>query len=403
MRTGHFAAGKRLSPACPGRVIHVPHSLHAQASERADCAHVFGPSWLAVISCLVMASPCSGALRYLWLLAVLLPDVSTRPANHSAIRERAANREENEILPPDHLNGVKMEMDGHLNKEFHQEVFLGKARDEFDEDSEPRRSRRKLMVIFSKVDVNADRRISAKEMQHWIMEKTAEHFQEAVRENRLHFRAVDPDGDGRVSWDEYRVKFLASKGHNEQEVAERIKNNEDLKVDEETQEVLENLKDRWYQADNPPSDLLLTEEEFLSFLHPEHSRGMLQFMVKEIVRDLDQDGDKRLSLPEFISLPVGTVENQQAQDIDDNWVKDRKREFEELIDANHDGIVTPEELEEYMDPMNEYNALNEAKQMIAIADENQNHHLEPEEILKYSEFFTGSKLVDYARSVHEEF
>lgn len=56
-----------------------------------------------------------------------------------------------------------------------------------------------------------------------------------------------------------------------------------------------------------------------------------------------------------------------------------------------------------MDPLNEYNALNEAKQMIAIADENQNQHLELEEILRYSEFFTGSKLMDYARNVHEEF
>lgn len=117
----------------------------------------------------------------------------------------------------------------------------------------------------------------------------------------------------------------------------------------------------------------------------------------------DQDGDKKLVLSEFISLPVGTVENQQAQDIDDDWVKDRKKEFEEVIDANHDGIVTMEELEEYMDPMNEYNALNEAKQMIAVADENQNHHLEIEEILKYGEYFTGSKLMDYARNVHEEF
>lgn len=42
---------------------------------------------------------------------------------------------------------------------------------------------------------------------------------------------------------------------------------------------------------------------------------------------------------------MGTVENQQGQDIDDNWVKDRKKEFEELIDSNHDGIVTMEELE----------------------------------------------------------
>ena len=44
--------------------------------------------------------------------------------------------------------------------------------------------------------MNTDRRISAKEMQHWIMEKTAEHFQEAIEESRVHFRAVDPDGDG---------------------------------------------------------------------------------------------------------------------------------------------------------------------------------------------------------------
>ncbi|OWK08302.1 SDF4, partial [Cervus elaphus hippelaphus] len=347
---------------------------------------------------------CGLAPCCLWLLGiVLLMDASARPANHSSARERAGNREENEILPPDHLNGVKLEMDGHLNKDFHQEVFLGKDMDDFEEDAEPRKSRRKLMVIFSKVDLNTDRRISAKEMQNWIMQKTAEHFQEAVAESRAHFRAVDPDGDGHVSWDEYKVKFLATKGHNEREVAEKIKNKWDLNIDEETQEVLENLKDRWYQADNPPPDLLLTESEFLSFLHPEHSRGMLQFMVKEIIRDLDQDGDKKLSLSEFISLPVGTVENQQGQDVDDGWVRDRKREFEELIDANHDGIVTMAELEDYMDPMNEFSALNEAKQMIAIADENQNHYLEPEEVLKYSEFFTGSKLVDYARSVHEEF
>ena len=59
------------------------------------------------------------------------------------------------------------------------------------------------------------------------------------------------------------------------------------------QEVLENLKDRWYQADNPPPDLLLTESEFLSFLHPEHSRGMLQFMVKEIIRDLGEAWPRR--------------------------------------------------------------------------------------------------------------
>ncbi|XP_012589998.1 PREDICTED: 45 kDa calcium-binding protein [Condylura cristata] len=223
------------------------------------------------------AARCGQAAGCLCLVgALLLMGAAARPANRSTVRERVGNRE-NEILPPDHLNGVKLEMDGHLNKGFHQEVFLGKDMDGFEEDAEPRKSRRKLMVIFSKVDVNTDRRISAKEMQRWIMAKSAEHFQEAVEENKAHFRAVDPDGDGEAG-----------------------------------------------------------------------SSG--------------PDGQ-----------------------------------------ASRQGALTRPRLQEYMDPMNEYSALNEAKQMIAIADENQNQHLEPEEVLKYSEFFTGSKLVDYARNVHEEF
>lgn len=82
---------------------------------------------------------------------VLAFDVQARPANMSSHKHRhQSDKEDNEILPPDHLNGVKMEMDGHLNKDFHQEVFLGKDLEEFDEDSEPRRNRKKLIEIFTK-------------------------------------------------------------------------------------------------------------------------------------------------------------------------------------------------------------------------------------------------------------
>lgn len=37
-----------------------------------------------------------------------------------------------------------------------------------------------------------------------------------------------------MSWDEYKVKFLASKGHDEREVADKIQNKWDLNVDEES-------------------------------------------------------------------------------------------------------------------------------------------------------------------------
>uniref|UniRef100_UPI00358E52B2 45 kDa calcium-binding protein-like n=1 Tax=Myxine glutinosa TaxID=7769 RepID=UPI00358E52B2 len=323
-----------------------------------------------------------------------LIDVYTRPPPDAQVQQPELKR--------GHIDGLRLERDGSLNRDFHPEVFLGKRKEEFDEDSEPRKNREKLVQIFGKVDVNADHRVTVVELQRWIMNKTREHFQQAMEENKDHFKAVDPDGDGRVSWDEYWIKFLVSKGMDEKEIAKSIKNNEDLKIDEETEEVLDNLQDCWMQADDSPQDQLLTEHEFLAFQHPEHSRGMLRYMVHVIIRDLDQDKDQKLSASEFASLPVGTVENQE-QDIDDEWVQEHRREFTGVIDTDHDGLVTRQELEAYMDPMNEHNALSEARQMIAVADEDEDESLNLEEVLRYSEYFTGSKLMDYARNVHEEF
>uniref|UniRef100_UPI00358F4654 45 kDa calcium-binding protein-like n=1 Tax=Myxine glutinosa TaxID=7769 RepID=UPI00358F4654 len=331
-----------------------------------------------------------------------LKNLKKQPAPHHGEETDEVDHDK-DIVPPEHINGLRLERDGSLNRDFHPEVFLGKQKEEFDEDSEPRKNREKLVEIFGKVDVNVDHKVTAVELQRWIMNKTREHFQQAMEENKDHFKAVDPDGDGRVSWDEYRIKFLVSKGMDEKEIAKRIKNNEDLKIDEETEEVLDNLQDRWMQADDSPQDQLLTEHEFLAFQHPEHSRGMLGYMVHEIIRDLDQDKDQKLSASEFASLPVGTVENQKEQDIDDEWVRERRREFTDVIDTDHDGLVTRQELEAYMDPMNEHNALSEARQMIAVADEDEDESLNLEEVLRYSEYFTGSKLMDYARNVHEEF
>lgn len=99
-------------------------------------------------------SRCPSSSSLVLVVVLLVMDIQARPANMSANRDKKANsKEENEILPPDHLNGVKLEMDGHLNKDFHQEVFLGKDMEEFEEDSEPRRNRKKLIEIFSKYSI----------------------------------------------------------------------------------------------------------------------------------------------------------------------------------------------------------------------------------------------------------
>lgn len=43
-------------------------------------------------------------------------------------------------------------------------------------------------------------------MQQWIMEKTEEHFQEAMKENKNSFRAVDPDHDGKKCVQKVKIR-----------------------------------------------------------------------------------------------------------------------------------------------------------------------------------------------------
>lgn len=113
--------------------------------------HLFVWCELGIMSVRRRAQSGHLAAAFFTLFVLLVVDVNARPANISNHKDKTPNsKENNEILPPDHLNGVKMEMDGHLNKDFHQEVFLGKEMEEFEEDSEPRKNRKKLVEIFSK-------------------------------------------------------------------------------------------------------------------------------------------------------------------------------------------------------------------------------------------------------------
>lgn len=52
------------------------------------------------------------------------------------------------LVPPDHLDAVRLEQDGHINKDFHKEAFLGNH-EEIDDDPAPV-AESKLKEIFSK-------------------------------------------------------------------------------------------------------------------------------------------------------------------------------------------------------------------------------------------------------------
>jgi len=45
------------------------------------------------------------------------------PVLKNATREEIKRKD---LLPPDHIPGAHLEQDGHINKEYHHEAFLGK-------------------------------------------------------------------------------------------------------------------------------------------------------------------------------------------------------------------------------------------------------------------------------------
>lgn len=57
-----------------------------------------------------------------------------------------------DLGPPDHLDAVKFERDGHLNVEFHQEIFLGEDKHHFRDLRTREEQLAKLEEIFHRLE-----------------------------------------------------------------------------------------------------------------------------------------------------------------------------------------------------------------------------------------------------------
>ncbi|KAH9383788.1 hypothetical protein HPB48_025558 [Haemaphysalis longicornis] len=164
--------------------------------------------------------------------------------------------------------------------------------------------------------------------------------------NRLNASLIKPPDhlEGRVSWDEYHVNFMIEKGF-----------------------------DNKY-AKNHPED------------------------HKTLDRD-HENGDEHLSEDEFAQL--GPDETRQKTK--DEWKRERLQEFHQNIDLNGDGLASRQELLMYNDPENPVHARSEARELVLEADSNGDQQLSLEEVLAKKDVFLGSKMVNTAKNIHDEF
>lgn len=144
-----------------------------------------------------------------FVLSVLLPICISKPVNISRTltTDDAHEKKLKETLLEDHIKGLKLERDGHVNKDYHHEAFLGKLVEEGTLLFDNMEGYRRLIDLFHKVDKDEDHKVSKVELTAWIHEKIKEHILEAQANNHKMFKVVDRDGDGYVTWDEFKQKM----------------------------------------------------------------------------------------------------------------------------------------------------------------------------------------------------
>lgn len=305
-----------------------------------------------------------------------------------------------ELQPPDHIDGVRMEHDGHLNRDYKKEILLGNH-EEFEWGSESKLISR-LKAIFYKADMNQDDNLDLDELQAWIVIKVQEHLNETVADNKRVYNHLDTNHDGYVTWKEFYVHFLMAKGRELEEAKKQSEDYDSIVLDPDEKEQLIRYKFRWAEADEEPQDDRLTFHELMNFRHPEQSKRMLVRMVRDLIENFDRNDDKLITEEEFVMLPPGELDDANTGS-DQIWLTERRKEFKDVIDLNKDGLVDKEELKVYVDPHNSNHAKLEAENLIHLADQDSDGLLSLEEVLENAELFLGSKMVDTSRNFHDEF
>lgn len=344
-------------------------------------------------------SVCVSALIYLSFLGLVWTwALPLRPLNPTiAISENKHITEKLLARPPDHMEGVRIERDGDINKNFRKEIFIGEGEFERRKEEDPKEL---LEDIFVRADTNNDSFLVHSELSHWIEAKIHQHINQAHAENYILFASVDVNPrNGLVSWEEYHQYFLKQKGYSKIYAENHDKHHSGL--DRKTKEAIMRDKAAWSEASrmNPEQ---LTVDEFLSFRHPESSHATILTLVEELFDKFDQNGDQILTEDEFAHLQLEGDGDKSGETINQGE-EDRRAEFRAEIDKNKDGKADRRELLMYIDPINPRHAREEAETLIALADVNHDGALSLVEILNKMDLFLGSKMVDTAKSFHDEF
>ena len=199
---------------------------------------------------------------------------------------------------------------------------------------------------------------------------------------RDEFRTVDTNRDKIVTWEEYRAMMLNLKDGDPDHVVYSEKEQ----------------KHKFRTADEN-GDGVLNQIEYVAFKNPMTTDYVLTRIAQELLEDLDQNKDGRVSQKEFVYHEASRVDDKDDKEID----KLRRVEFRAAMDRNDDKYLDLEEIKDYLNPRGINFVTNEARLMMDEADSNNDKQLSLQEIKENYLHFQHHKNNPVIRAIHDEF
>ncbi|KAL7633277.1 UNVERIFIED_CONTAM: hypothetical protein RMT77_016382 [Armadillidium vulgare] len=306
------------------------------------------------------------------LLLLFYFDVCSSHTHH--LHDPHKEREEDGARSPRDHEHYK---DGDHNADFDHEAILGsvKEAEEFD-DLPPAEAKRRLEILLKKMDRNNDNNVDRKELHSWIL-RSFRMLSEEESEERMD--EIDENSDGVVTWEEYISETYG------------IKNPEDIPLlegsdREEEQQLLKEDRQLFNAADEN-LDGRLDEKEFLAFTHPEEDPKMLPIILQQTLDEKDTDKDGAINFQEFVG--------DKGKEHDKEWLLTEKDKFDNDFDKDGDGLLTKNEILDWIVPSNEDIAEDEVAHLFASSDDDMDDVLSFSEVLSHHDVFVGSEVTDY--------
>jgi len=257
------------------------------------------------------------------------------------------------------------------------------------DDLSPEEAKEKLGHLVDKMDSNSDGQVDEKELTMWIHYVQTKYIYD---DTERQWEENDKDGDGKITWEEYKENtygFLTP---------EELKSEEDDGFSYD--HMLTRDERRWKSADRDNKGYL-TKDDLTAFLHPEEYDHMKEMVILETIEDIDRDGDKRISLEEYI----GDMWHEEDPGDEPDWVEEERRQFNDFRDKDNNGFLENDEVRDWILPSEYDHAENEARHLLDSCDTDADGQLSKDEIIRHHDIFVGSQATDWGDAIvrHDEF